>query len=261
MPRDYKNNTSLGRKPVHKTRIDGWDRFLLVIFISFLAIAGRFFLKSNPLDTQNLAHNPATEIANGLNLGDKKETASSTVAAAAQEVANAGNLTPEELEVEPNDGIKIDAEIAALEKQKLAAEAKQKADAEAKARAEAEKPPRQDSIPPEPHFDFYTILPKMEVVIPDHEIKTRIREEKIGEGDEAAKYIMQAGSFRDTPEAQQLQSRLQAMGIESRIEKAQVGEAMWYRVKVGPYSGMTSAMAVKTRLRDNGIDTIVLEFK
>jgi cell division protein FtsN len=101
----------------------------------------------------------------------------------------------------------------------------------------------------------------MEVVIPDHEIKTRIREEKIGVGDETAKYIMQAGSFRDTPEAQQLQNKLAGMGIESRIEKAQVGEVMWYRVKVGPYAGMTSVMAVKTRLRDSGVDALVLEFK
>jgi hypothetical protein len=30
---------------------------------------------------------------------------------------------------------------------------------------------------------------------------------------------------------------------------------------VGPYSGMTSVMAIKSQLRDNGVDAVVLEFK
>jgi cell division protein FtsN len=248
MPRDYKNSTYRGRKPLKKPRIDGWDRFLLIVFISLLAVGVRFFLNASPKDNQ-------------VDLAEKTATASSTVVAAAQEVLAAGNLSPEELAAEPSNGIQVDAEIQAIEKQKQIAQAKAKAEAEAKAKAEAEKPPRQDSIPTEPHFDFYTILPAMEVVIPDHEIKTRIREEKIGQGDENAKYIMQAGSFRDTPEAQQLQNRLATMGIASRIEKAQVGEVTWYRVKVGPYSGMTNVMAIKTRLHDSGVDAIVLEFK
>lgn len=252
MPRDYKNNTYRGRKPLKKPRIDGWDRFLLIVFISILAIVGRIFLDSTPKEGQGTVK---------ANLAEKTATASTTVAAATKEMIAAGDLSPEELAVEPDGEIKIDAEIDAIEKRKIAAEAKAQAEALAKAKAEAEKPARQDAIPVEPHFDFYTILPKMEVVIPDHEIKTRIREEKIGAGDETAKYIMQAGSFRDTPEAQQLQNKLAGMGIESRIEKAQVGEVMWYRVKVGPYAGMTSVMAVKTRLRDSGVDALVLEFK
>jgi len=253
MPRDYKNNTYRGRKPLKKPGVDGWDRFLLIVFITILAVVLRFFLNSNPIEVAGLT--------NELTGNAKTATASSTVAAAAQEMIAAGDLTPDELAVEPDSDLEIDAEIAMLEKQKLVAEAKAKSEAAAKAKAQAEKPARQDSLPVEPHFDFYTILPKMEVVIPDHEIKTRIREEKLGDGDEAAKYIMQAGSFRDTPEAQVLQDKLTRMGVESRIEKAQVGEATWYRVKVGPYAGMTNVMTVKTRLHDNGVDAIVLEFK
>ncbi len=32
----------------------------------------------------------------------------------------------------------------------------------------------------EPKFDYYTILPEAEVVVPEHEIKTRMREELVG---------------------------------------------------------------------------------
>ncbi|MGR9052062.1 MAG: SPOR domain-containing protein, partial [Gammaproteobacteria bacterium] len=48
--------------------------------------------------------------------------------------------------------------------------------------------------PEEPRFDFYTILPEKEVVVPDYEIKTRAREERVGKA-KTAKYVLQAGSF------------------------------------------------------------------
>ncbi len=132
------------------------------------------------------------------------------------------------------------------------------------------KPAKQDAIPVEPHFDFYTILPAVEVEVPEHEIKLRIREEKT-----AAKlpvprlklprlnqnqYILQAGSFRNIADALGLQSRLNAMGVESRIERAQIGEVIWLRVKMGPYTNMTSIMALKTRLKNNSIDALILEY-
>jgi cell division protein FtsN len=179
----------------------------------------------------------------------KVAAATSAVATVAKEVAAAGGLSADEMNAEPNSaGNPVTAAPTGT-------------DIKTNPVAAAAVPPRQDSIPVEPHFDFYTILPSVEVVIPDHEIKTRIREEKIGVGDQTAKYIMQAGSFRDSPDADELKAKLTTMGIESRIEKAQVGEVMWYRVKVGPYAGMTSVMAIKSQLRSQGIDAIVLEFK
>lgn len=124
-----------------------------------------------------------------------------------------------------------------------------------------------------PQFDFYTILPQKEVVVPDYEIKTRAREELIGKVNKplvpatqdmasqakGAQYMVQAGSFREFQEADKLRAKLALMGIESRVEKAKVGNTVWHRVKMGPYAQMTSVSAIRTRLRQNGIDVIVTE--
>jgi cell division protein FtsN len=245
MPRDYKNNTTYrNRKPVKKPGLDGWDRLLIVVFITVLALVAKHFIMLERAKTEEAS--VPEQILSAKKEQAKVATASSTAAAVAKEMAAAGGLTDEELNADP-------AKIAA-QQGNSAAEAQAKPPA-------SSVPPHQDTMPVEPHFDFYTILPKVEVVIPDHEIKTRIREEKLGEGDKNAKYMMQAGSFRSSPEAETLKAKLTALGIESRVEKAQVGEAMWYRVKVGPYAGMSSVMAVKSQLRDSGVDAIVFEFK
>ncbi|CAA9892907.1 Sporulation related protein [Candidatus Methylobacter favarea] len=112
--------------------------------------------------------------------------------------------------------------------------------------------------PKPPQFDFYTILPEKEVVVPDYEIKTRAREERIGKAKDS-RYIMQAGSFKKFKEADQLKARLALMGIESKIEKAKVGNVTWSRVKLGPYARMSSVSTLRARLRQNGIDVVVTE--
>ncbi len=136
-----------------------------------------------------------------------------------------------------------------------------------------------------PQFDFYTILPEKEVVVPDHEITARAREERTTSanaapvdyvqpidstvdapvptvapvGKSTSTYIMQAGSFKDTSDAEKMRANLASMGIEARIERAKVGEVVWNRIKIGPYSQMSSVSSVRARLRQNGIDVIVTE--
>ncbi|HEY8037017.1 MAG TPA: SPOR domain-containing protein [Methylobacter sp.] len=109
-----------------------------------------------------------------------------------------------------------------------------------------------------PQFDFYTILPEKEVIVPDYEINTRTREERVGQA-KTASYILQAGSFKDFKDADSLRAKLALMGIESKVEKAKVGTVVWNRVKMGPYTQMASVSTIRARLRENGIDAIVME--
>ncbi len=109
-----------------------------------------------------------------------------------------------------------------------------------------------------PKFDFYTILPEKEVVVPDHEIKTRTREERVGKA-KNTQYIIQAGSFRNYKDADRMKAQLALMGIESKIEKATVGNAIWNRIKIGPFTKMSSVDDVRSRLRQNKIDVVVME--
>ena len=126
------------------------------------------------------------------------------------------------------------------------------------ATAKEEKKPEVKPGPKMPQFDFYTILPEKEVVVPEYEIKTRTREERVGKAKETH-YIMQAGSFKTFKEADQLRSKLASMGIESKVQKAKVGSVNWYRVKMGPYTQTASVNTIRARLRQNGIDVIITE--
>jgi cell division protein FtsN len=114
--------------------------------------------------------------------------------------------------------------------------------------------------PKPPEFTFYTILPEKEVIVADHEIKTRAREERVGKTRDAH-YVIQAGSFKVAEEADQLSAKLALMGIESRIHKAKVGNVVWFRVKIGPYARLVSVNTVMSRLQQNGMRPVITEIE
>lgn len=226
MPKDYKNRIHHKKKSKRtknkKIRLSSLDGLLIISFIVITALFGASFLNQN-------FSNPTIRLDSLLSTKNVSE---------------------------PNN-----AEIIAkeqLQKKSIQALA---AKAQAKIKQKTDQPTKQDKVPPEPRFDFYTILPKLEVVIPEHEIKTRIREQGIGTLKKNGQYIMQAGSFRDFLEAKKLQDKLMTIGVESRIEQAKVGNVVWNRIKMGPFSGLDTLMVIKTRLQNSEIDTLVLEFK
>lgn len=118
--------------------------------------------------------------------------------------------------------------------------------------------PEKPVEPEEPRYDFYTILPQAETVVPDYEIKTRVREELVGKT-KATKYVMQAGSFRDVEEANRHKAKLAKLGIEAWVEKAKVGSVIWYRIKIGPYDNPSSVATIKELLQKNGVGVVVTE--
>ncbi|GAB6139492.1 hypothetical protein JCM14076_02210 [Methylosoma difficile] len=131
-------------------------------------------------------------------------------------------------------------------------------------------PEKQAAKPAYPHFDFYHSLPKKEIVIPEHEVKTRSREEAVGKSNDNKQYMVQAGSFSSSKEAEQLGKKLAKMGIPAKIdkvtvkvnnkaEKSNLEPKVWYRVKIGPYNKMTSVDTVKSRLKKSGIDAVVTQ--
>lgn len=110
-------------------------------------------------------------------------------------------------------------------------------------------------------YDFYTILPEAEFVIPEHEVKTRKREERVGKAKTGVKYSVQAGAFRHYKDADSLKAKLLMMGFSPKIEKAVIGTATWYRVKMGPYNRLASIDAIQSRLKSKNMDTLVIELK
>jgi cell division protein FtsN len=120
---------------------------------------------------------------------------------------------------------------------------------------EVEKPVEEPEIKAT-QFDFYTILAEKEAFVPDYEIKTLTREEQMGQA-KVAQYIIQVGSYNNIKEAEQMRAKLNAMGIESNIQKATVNNTIRYRVKLGPFTQIGSVNSINARLKQNGIDAMV----
>jgi cell division protein FtsN len=115
-----------------------------------------------------------------------------------------------------------------------------------------------DKKSPKPKFDFYTILPEMEVIVPDAHTKGG----KGGANDKPGTYILQVGSFRSFGEADNLKAQLALLGVESKIElvTGNSGEP-WHRVRVGPTQDLRELNKIRTRLINNNISTILLRIK
>jgi cell division protein FtsN len=106
--------------------------------------------------------------------------------------------------------------------------------------------------PAKPKLDFYTILPEMEVVVPETRAKGQAP-------DKPGNYILQVGSFRSYAEADNLKARLALLGVESTIERVTVNnDDTWHRVRVGPSHDLRELNRIRTRLLNNNISPILL---
>ena len=112
-----------------------------------------------------------------------------------------------------------------------------------------------------PKFDFYTILPELEVAIPEQEL-INFSKKKTTDPKSTEKYILQAGSFKQFEEADKLKARLALQGIEANIQKVKINETdTWHRVRIGPLNTVKSLNKTRRRLRDMGIASIVVKNK
>tara|TARA_R110002095_G_scaffold73785_4_gene62839 strand:- start:2127 stop:2705 length:579 start_codon:yes stop_codon:yes gene_type:complete len=112
----------------------------------------------------------------------------------------------------------------------------------------------------QPRFDFYQILPDMEIVIPQHEIEERRRLEGTGKSNPGT-FIIQVGSFRNPKQADTLKAQIAMLGVESSVQKVDQSGSVWYRVKSGPYTSFRMVDKIQNRLHQNNIDSIAIKLK
>jgi cell division protein FtsN len=115
-----------------------------------------------------------------------------------------------------------------------------------------------------PRFDFYTILPEMEVVVPDPEPAVKDASGMPVAGVQAtsgADYMLQMGSFKKHSDADRLKASLALVGISAEIQKVSLsGDEVFHRVRSGPYTG-EQANTLRARLRQNNISSLVIKLK
>lgn len=137
--------------------------------------------------------------------------------------------------------------------------------------------------PPKPKFEFYTLLPEMEVVVPDEDLPAQgtapaqsspaaesaatgtesstspaVEEDAQGDADAALKaghYILQVASFRSMKDADGLKAQLTLLGFRPVVQTVAIdSDEKWHRVRIGPYADRDSLDAARVRLRADGHD-------
>jgi cell division protein FtsN len=109
-------------------------------------------------------------------------------------------------------------------------------------------------------FDFYSLLPKMEVLVPETEITSRIAKEQLKPipSDKGA-YYLQAGAFKDLQAADRMKAGLALLGIESKIESVQLDSGVWHRVRIGPFDNTQQMNKVRSLMKSNSISSIMVK--
>lgn len=115
-----------------------------------------------------------------------------------------------------------------------------------------------------PDFDFYKILPEVEVKVPESELAVPApapaEAPKPPAPQAATAYLLQVGSFQNFADADQAKAQLALQGITSRIQRVVVGGSdVWFRVQVGPYTTLQAVQDMRTRLMQAGANVVVLK--
>jgi len=122
--------------------------------------------------------------------------------------------------------------------------------------AEPETPARSRS------YEFFTVLPEIEVVVPSREIEERAREaaapDPASPAPTGGPYLLQVGSFRSADDAEGLRAQLTLLGLAARIQTVTVDNQTWHRVRVGPFDDARATDDARRRLQANGLESMVL---
>jgi cell division protein FtsN len=117
----------------------------------------------------------------------------------------------------------------------------------------------QPTAPPKPRFDFYNLLPEMEVIVPEQEVQGAATPEGVRQVEQPGTYLLQAGSFRTREQADQLRARLALLGVETDVQTVTVdNKQTWHRVRVGPFQNLRDLNTARSLLKKNGIEAILI---
>lgn len=113
---------------------------------------------------------------------------------------------------------------------------------------------------PESGFDFYTMLPGLEVVVPEEDMRPRgsaAPAPQLAPG----RYWIQAGSFRRYQDADRRKAELALLGFSSGIQAVTLDGQTWHRVRIGPLPDAGQAETTRRRLADSGIGALAVREK
>lgn len=107
---------------------------------------------------------------------------------------------------------------------------------------------------PAEQYDFYDMLPKYEVVLPEEQ---GVRRDQPAAVTEAGAYMIQAGSFANENEALRRRQQLAKLGIEAAVQRVAIDADVKHRVRIGPISDLAKLNQLRNQLRTADIDILL----
>ena len=76
-----------------------------------------------------------------------------------------------------------------------------------------------------------------------------------------ARYILQAGAFGASGDAEMVKARIAMLGLSARVESAQAGGKTVYRVRMGPYGSASELSEAKQKLGASGLPAVAIRMQ
>lgn len=105
---------------------------------------------------------------------------------------------------------------------------------------------------PEGSYDFYHMLPKFEVVVPEKEHGSRPA--PTAQIDRPGIYFLQAGSYRDPAVAERVRGQLAKLGIDASVQRVAVDADVWHRVRIGPIRELPKLNHLRSLLQQSSLN-------
>jgi cell division protein FtsN len=102
-------------------------------------------------------------------------------------------------------------------------------------------------------YDFYSLLPTFEVVVPEKE-RDVTRDAAPAHIERPGVYVLQAGSYRKQGDADRIQAQLKKVGIDANVQRVAVDDDVWHRVRIGPITDLAELNRLRGRLRAADFD-------
>ncbi|MGH8353422.1 MAG: SPOR domain-containing protein [Pseudomonas sp.] len=140
--------------------------------------------------------------------------------------------------------------------------------------------------PVKPKYDFYTLLPESEVIVPPDALPEQappaLSPEEAAKADAAraeaalkgqtpppppvvakapvtTQFFLQAGSFRKQSDADKVRAQIILLGQNVQVESGTVREETWYRVLVGPFASRAQLTGAQKQLAGSGFGNLLLQ--
>lgn len=104
----------------------------------------------------------------------------------------------------------------------------------------------------QPSFTFFTTLE-------DESVSVGTTMDSTPSESKYTQYVLQAGSFRASTDADRRRGELALLGLEASVEEISTDTGRWYRLYIGPFESRSAMAKARSLTAQSDIDTLLLK--